>query len=111
MSETERLLREMRARIKALEEERDRLAAATQTESDSVFSEEERAFIHANSSSIRQTTEVVDPLAKVGEALYYRLPPRMRTNKQAGRFGRLTGLASGYVFGSWLASLFLGDDK
>jgi len=77
----------------------------------SIFTEEELKFIHANSTSIRETPEPVDPVAKVGEALYHRLPVHMRRPKDARRFGRLTGLAMGYVFGSWLAGLFLGDDK
>jgi len=112
MSERERLHRELRARIEALKKERDRLAAAVaaQTESGSVFTDEELRLIHA-SSNVRETFEPVDPVAKVGEALYWQLPPNMRTNKQARRFGRLSGLVSGYVFGQWLGGLLFPDDK
>jgi len=110
MTERERLLREMQARIQALKEELDRLRTEQPVESGSVFTEEELAMIHAG-SSVRETFEPVDPIAKIGEALYWQLPPHMRTLKQAERFGRLSGLVSGYVFGQWLAGLFLGDDK
>jgi len=98
------------ARINALKEELERLAAAAGTEqSGSVFTEEELRLIHAN-SSVRET-EPVDPLAKLGEALYWRLPPHMRTAKDARRLGRLHGLVAGFAFGRWLGGLLFPDDK
>jgi len=111
MSETERLLREMRASIKALEEERDRLRTEQPVESGSVFTEEELRLIRCNSSSVRESTETVDPLQKIGEALYHQAPPHMRTAKDARRLGRLHGLVAGFAFGSWIGGLLFPDDK